>query len=95
MEVAMMEGVAVFRSASSAQLAVDLDAARVPSTSVRQFVHDPAAPEGLLEVRGGTATSGDSIVAVTVDARHAGLVMDIVGMQAPVSMKEEPFAAAA
>jgi hypothetical protein len=84
--------VAVFNSARAAQLAVDdLDAARVQSASVRQFVRDPALPQRLLEVGADAQASGDRIVAVTVDDRHADLVLDIVGMQAPVSMTEAPL----
>jgi hypothetical protein len=86
--------IAVFRSARSAQLAVDdLNAARVQSASVRQFVRDPAVPKTLRAVRPDAQAPGDRIVRVTVDQREAGLVMDIVGMQGPVSMTEAPLAA--
>lgn len=84
--------VAVYDSARAAQTVVDdLNVARVPSAMVRQFVSDPGAREGLLELRGRSATSGDRIVAVTVEDRHASAVLGILGMQAPVSMTEAPL----
>ena len=83
--------VAVYNSASAAETAVaDLTVARVPQTTVRQFVNDLRGPEGLRELRHRNAAPGDRIVAVTVDDRHASLVMDILGMQSPVSMTEAP-----
>lgn len=84
--------VAVYTSASAAETAVaDLTVARVPSmTTVRQFVNDAGTHEGLQELRHRNAPPGDRIVAVTVDDRHASLVMDILGMQSPVSMTEAP-----
>ena len=83
--------VAVYNSASAAEIAVaDLTVARVPSTTVRQFVNDPRAQDGLQELRHRSTAPGDRIVAVTVDDRHASLVMDILGMQSPVSMTEAP-----
>jgi hypothetical protein len=43
--------VAVYNTASAAEIAMaDLAIARVPTTTVRQFVSDPAADEELLEV---------------------------------------------
>lgn len=84
--------VAVYSSAHAAETAVDdLTVARVPSAQVRQFVSDPSAREGLVELRNRRNVSGDRIVAVTVDDRHAGAVMDILGMQSPVSMTEAPL----
>jgi hypothetical protein len=86
--------VAVYDSARAAQTAVDdLNVARVPSVTVKQFVDNPSAPQGLMEVRNGSTMSGDRIVAVTVEDRHASVVMDILGMQAPVSMTEAPLEA--
>ena len=47
--------VAVYRTAQAAEAATaDLEVARVPTTTVRQFVSDPAADEELLEVRQST-----------------------------------------
>jgi hypothetical protein len=44
--------VAVFKTASAAEIATaDLEVARVPTATIRQFVSDPAADEQLLEVR--------------------------------------------
>ena len=84
--------VAVYRSALAAEAAVqDLEVARVPSTTVRQFVSDPAAQEGLLELHNRSFSSGDRVVAVTVEDRHATAVMAILNMQAPVCMTEEPL----
>jgi hypothetical protein len=61
--------VAVYKSASAAETATsDLEGARVPTATIRQFVSDPAADEQLLEVRNQGTTSGHRIVAVTVDA---------------------------
>jgi hypothetical protein len=86
--------IAVFRSARSAQLAVDdLNAARVQSASVREFARHSDLPDHLLKMRPDTPMFGGTVVAVTVDERHAGLVMDIVGMQSPVSMTEARLAA--
>jgi hypothetical protein len=86
--------IAVFRSARSAQLAVDdLNAARVQSASVRQFARHSDLPDDLLKIRPNAPMPGDRVVAVTVDERHADLVMDIVGMQSPVSMTEAPLTA--
>ena len=82
--------VAVYRSASAAEAAVeDLKVARVPSATIRQFV-DPAADEGLLELHNRSIASGDRVVTVTVDDRHASAVMGILDMQAPVCMTEAP-----
>jgi hypothetical protein len=50
-------------------------------------------PKTLRAVRPDAQAPGDRIVRVTVDQREAGLVMDIVGMQGPVSMTEAPLAA--
>ena len=86
--------VAVYRSALAAEAAVqDLEVARVPSTTVRQFVSDPAADEELLEVRNHhrRTTSGDRVVTVTVDERHASAVLEILALQAPAVMTEAPM----
>ena len=84
--------VAVYHSGSAAEIAVeDLTVARVPSATVRQFVTDPQSHEDLLELRHPSTVSGERVVAVTVDDRHASLVMDILGMQSPVSMTEAPL----
>ena len=83
--------VAVYRSASAAEAAVDdLKVVRVPSATIRQFVSDPGAREGLLELHNRSNASGDRVVAVTVDDRHASAVMGILDMQAPVTMTEVP-----
>jgi hypothetical protein len=87
--------VAVYKSASAAETATsDLEVARVPTATVRQFVSDPGADEQLLEVRNRCMTSGDRIVAVTVDERHASTVAGILDMQAPAMMTEAPLNAA-
>ena len=84
--------VAVYRSASAAEAAVDdLAVARVPSATIRQFVSDPAAQEGLLELHNRSIASGDRVVTVTVEDRHASAVMGILDMQAPVTMTEAPL----
>ena len=84
--------VAVYRSASAAEAAVqDLKVARVPSASIRQFVSDPAAQEGLLELHDRSIASGDIVVAVTVEDRHASAVMGILDMQAPLCVTEAPL----
>ena len=84
--------IAVYRTASAAETAVnDLEAARIPSATIRQFVSDAAAPEGLLELRSCSIASGDRVVAVTVDERHVSAVMRLLDMQAPVSMTEAPL----
>ena len=85
--------VAVYKSASAAEIATaDLEVARVPTATIRQFVSDPAADEQLLEVGSRRTTSGDRIVAVTVDERHASTVVEILDMQAPAMMTEAPLA---
>ena len=79
--------VAVYKSASAAEIATsDLEVARVPTATIRQFVSDPAADGQLLEVRNQCMTSGDRVVAVTVNERHANAVMEILAMQAPAIM---------
>jgi hypothetical protein len=84
--------IAVYKTASAAETAVeDLKIARVPSAIVRQFVSDPAADEELREVRNRSIPSGDRVVAVTVDDRHASAVMGILEMQAPAMMTEAPI----
>jgi hypothetical protein len=82
--------VAVYKSASAAEAAVDdLKAARVPSATLRQFVSDPAAQEGLLlELHNRSIASGERAVTVTVEDRHASAVMEILDMQAPAIMTE-------
>ena len=84
--------VAVYRSASAAEAAVeDLKVARVPSATIRQFVSDPAAQEGLLELHNRSIASGDRVVAVTVEDRHASAVMGILDMRAPACMTDVPL----
>ena len=84
--------VAVYTTAHAAEAATaDLEVARVPTTTIRQFVSDPAADEELLEVRPGRRTSGDRVVTVTVDERHASAVLEILAMQAPSVMTEAPM----
>ena len=52
--------VAVYTTASAAETAAaDLEVARVPTTTIRQFVSDSAAEGELLEVRNWRTTSGD------------------------------------
>jgi hypothetical protein len=87
--------VAVYKTARAAETATtDLEVARVPTATIRQFVSDPAADEQLLEVRNRCMTSGDRVVAVTVNERHAGTVVEILAMQAPTIMTEAPLNAA-
>ena len=84
--------VAVYNTASAAEIAMaDLAIARLPTTTIRQFVSDPAADEELLEVRNRSTTSGDRVVAVMVDERHASAVRGILTMQAPAIMTEAPL----
>ena len=84
--------VAVYNTASAAETAMDdLATARVPTATMRQFVSDPAAREGLLEVRNPTTISGDRVVAVTVDEHHTREVVEILAMQAPATMTEAPL----
>jgi hypothetical protein len=64
------------------------------AATIRQFVSDPAADEQLLEVRNRCMTSGDRVVAVTVNERHASTVVEILAMQAPTIMTEAPLNAA-
>jgi hypothetical protein len=87
--------VAVYKSASAAEIATsDLEVARVPTATIRQFVSDPAMDEQLLEVRDWDTPSRDRIVAVTVDERHASTVLGILDMQAPAMLTEAPLNAA-
>ena len=84
--------VAVYTTASAAETAAaDLEIARVPTTTIRQFVSDPAADGELLEVRDRRSTSGDRVVAVTVDKHHARAVLEILAMQTPAMMTEAPL----
>jgi hypothetical protein len=86
--------VAVYKTALAAETAVaDLEAARVPTAKGRQFVRDPEAQEQLVEVRNLNGAAGDKVVAVTVDERHASLVMDILNMQAPATTTQAPLQA--
>jgi hypothetical protein len=81
--------IAVYKTALAAETAVeDLNVAKVPSAIVRQFVSDPAAREGLLEIPDRSMASGDRVVAVTVDDRHARAVTGILELQAPAMMTE-------
>jgi hypothetical protein len=84
--------VAVYKTASAAETAAaGLEVARVPTATIRQFVSDPAADEQLFEVRNRCTTSGDRVVAVTVNERHASTVVKILAMQAPAIMTEAPL----
>ena len=84
--------VAVYKTAHAAEAATaDLEVARVPTTTIRQFVSDPAADEELLQVLPGRMTSGDRVVTVTVDERHTSAVLEILAMQAPAIMTEAPM----
>ena len=84
--------VAVYNTALAAEAATAaLEVARVPTTTIRQFVSDPAADEELVEVRGRSMTSGDRVVTVTVDERHASAVREILAMQAPAIVTEAPI----
>jgi hypothetical protein len=79
--------IAVYKTASAAETAVeDLRVSRVPSATIRQFVSNPAAQEELVELRDRVMTSGDRVVAVTVDDRDACAVMSILDMQHPVNV---------
>ena len=87
--------VAVYKTASAAETAAaDLEVASVQTATIRQFVCDPVADEQLLEVRNRCTTSGDRVVAVTVDERHARTVIEILTMQAPAIITEAPLNAA-
>ena len=84
--------VAVYHTARAAEAAMaDLEVAGVPTTTIRQFVSDPAADEELLEVRNRSMTYGDRVVTVTVDERHVSAVLDILAIQAPAIMTEAPI----
>jgi hypothetical protein len=87
--------VAVYKSASAAETAAaDLEVARVPTATIRQFASDPAADEQLLEVCSQGTMTGDRVVAVTVDERHARTVVEILDMRAPAMITEAPLNAA-
>ena len=60
-------------------------------TRTAGIVSDPAADEQLVEVRNRCTTSGDRVVAVTVDERHASTVVEILAMRAPAIMTEAPL----
>jgi hypothetical protein len=84
--------VAVYNTSSAAETAMDdLAVARVPTAAIRGFVSDPTAREGLLEVGNRSTTSGERVVAVTVDERHAREVVEILAMTAPAIMTEAPL----
>ena len=84
--------VAVYKSAAAAEIAAsDLEVAKVPTATIRQFVSDPAADQQLFEVRNRCTTSGDRVVAVTVHERHASTVVEILALQAPAIMTEAPL----
>jgi hypothetical protein len=88
--------VAVYKTALAAETALaDLQAARVPTARIRQFESDPAADQ-LLKVHNPSVTTADRdrVVAVTVDERHASLVLDLLDMQAPAMLTEAPLHAA-
>ena len=83
--------VAVYSTASAAETAIDdLAVAKVPTATIRQFVSDPAT-EQLLEVHNQSMTPGDRVVAVTVDERHASVVLDILDKHAPAMLTEAPL----
>jgi hypothetical protein len=84
--------VAVYNTTRAAETTVaDLQIARVPTTRI---VSDPAARAGLAESCKLGRSSGSGVVAVTVDDRHASLVLGILQMQAPASMTEATLNAA-
>lgn len=88
--------VAIYKTALAAETAIaDLEAARVPTANIKQFVSRSSADENLLEVRGPSAASGDRMVRVAVDERHASLVQNILDMQAPAAMTQAPLTPAA
>jgi hypothetical protein len=84
--------VAVYKTADAAETAIaDLEAARVPATTIRQLASNPAMGGELFRVPNPHAASGDRAVVVTVDERHARLVLDILDMRAPAMMTEAPL----
>ena len=84
--------VAVYDTASAAETAMDdLATASVPTAVMRQFVPRAGANEGFLEVRNRSTAVSDTAVMVTVDERHTREVVEILAMQAPVTMTEAPL----
>jgi hypothetical protein len=87
--------VAVYTTALAAETAIaDLEAARVPTANIRQFVSCRSTDENLREVRGRSPASGDRLVRVAVHECHASLVQSILDMQAPVAMTQAPLTSA-
>ena len=84
---------AVYGTARAAETAIaDLQTARVPTTKI---VSDPAARAGFVEsCKLGRPAGNNVVVAVTVDERHASLVLGILEMQAPITMTEATLNAA-
>jgi hypothetical protein len=58
---------------------------------VRVLVFCNSCRHQLLEVCNRVTTSGDRVVAVTVNERHARAVVEILAMQAPAIMTEAPL----
>ena len=84
--------VAVYKTALAAETAIaDLEAARVPTVTIRQFGSRRSADEDLLELRGRSVVPGDRLVSVAVDERHTSLVQSILDMQAPAAMTLAPL----
>ncbi|HTI79440.1 MAG TPA: hypothetical protein VL614_03210 [Acetobacteraceae bacterium] len=84
--------VAIYKTALAAETAIaDLEAARVPTAKIRQFVRRRSADEDILEIRGRSAASGDRLVRVAVEERHTSLVQSILDMQAPAAMTQAPL----
>ena len=82
--------VALYKTARAAGTALDdLTVAHVPTARV---VSDPAACVGLLDKCNRDETPGNGVVAVTVDERHASLVMGILDMQGPTVITEASLA---
>jgi hypothetical protein len=84
--------IAVFEAASAAETAVaDLEGARVPTTTIRQFVSDLAADGELREVRSWRPSAGERVVAVTVSERHKAAVLEILNVRTPTILTEAPL----
>ncbi len=87
--------VAVYKTALAAETAIaDLEAARVPTVTIRQFATRRSADGDLLELRGRSVAPGDRLVRVAVDERHTSLVQAILDMQAPAAMTLAPLTSA-
>jgi hypothetical protein len=84
--------VAVFGSSRAAVAAIDdLEVARIPSVTVRQFSARADLEDGIMELRHPSLTPGERIVAVTVEDRHAQSVIEILDMQTPSRLTEAPL----